>query len=113
MPHPMQPPVKDHRGTIRFKENRIVSALLDAAREGRKIDLNDIACMDFPNEDRVQFAQLIGYSLGGFHELSYVPDSVALAASAEARKQWPDAIGCRDDGCEIHCGVDDDGNSDE
>jgi len=29
---------------------------------------------DFSQEDREQFAQLIGYSLSGFGELSYVSD---------------------------------------
>ena len=73
--HPVQPVVIDDHGVYHFKENAIVSALLDAASKGQKLDLNMIACMDFPSEDRVQLAQLIGYSVSGFGDLSYVADS--------------------------------------
>ena len=66
--HPVQPLIKAKDGVIRFKKNAIVEFLLE--RGG--FDMNDIACMTFPNEDREQFAQLIGYSLSGFSELSYV-----------------------------------------
>ena len=103
MKHPMQPLETDEHGVLRFKQNAIVRYLLDNGG----IDLNRIACLQFSQDDRVQFAQLIGYSLRGFHELNYVPDSVALAASEAARKHgFESACGCRDDGCEIHCGVD-------
>lgn len=37
-------------------------------------DMNDIASKQFSQEDQEQFAQLIGYSLSGFSELSYVSD---------------------------------------
>lgn len=67
MKHPMQPTYEDH-GVARFKSNMIVRHLLD--RGG--FDMNDIAKLSFSKEDRVQFAQLIGYSLGGFDELGYV-----------------------------------------
>jgi hypothetical protein len=101
MAHPMQDFVNDD-GVVRFKRNAIVEYLLDNGG----IDMNKIAMLKFSQEDRVQFAQLIGYSLNGFHELSYVPDSVALKASKKARKQvMSHAGGCRDNGCEIHCGV--------
>ncbi len=36
--------------------------------------MNDIASMEFTRQEREQFAQLIGYSLSGFSELSYVSD---------------------------------------
>jgi hypothetical protein len=38
--------------------------------------MNNLALLPFSNEDRVQFAQLIGYSLNGFGELPYVSDKV-------------------------------------
>ena len=66
--HPIQPLYTDNSGTIRFKENKIVTFLLDAG----PFDLNQLALMNFTQEDREQFAQLIGYSLSGFGELSYV-----------------------------------------
>lgn len=69
--HPMQPLGMDDNDTLRFKGNAIVNTLLDTG----KLDMNDIAGMPFSKEDRVQFAQLIGYSLCGFGELqSYVSD---------------------------------------
>lgn len=74
--HPMQPIVTDQHGVARFKRNAIVEHLL--ANGG--IDLNAIARMDFDQRDREQFAQLIGYSVCGFGDLSYArPDIVAAA----------------------------------
>jgi len=70
MKHPIQPISKDTHGVYRFKSNSIVRFLLD---EG-PFDLNQLAIKDFSQEDREQFAQLIGYSLSGFGELSYVSD---------------------------------------
>lgn len=67
--HPMQPLVMDG-ATIRFKRNKLVEFLLDHGG----IDLNQLAAMQFTDEDRCQFAQLIGYSLSGFGELNYVND---------------------------------------
>lgn len=79
--HPIQPLEKDDHGTVRFKRNAIVRHLLDHGG----IDLNQIAAMNFPREDRVQFAQLIGYSLEGFSELrSYVSDDDYAAAAIMA-----------------------------
>jgi len=63
--HPMQPIDIFSNGIARFKENKIVSYL----SEGRH---NEIAAMDFSDEDRMQFAQLIGYSISGYGDLSYV-----------------------------------------
>ena len=72
--HPIQPIVTDDKGVLRFKENRIVSDLLDFA-SNHGFGLNEIACRDYSREDRQQLAQLIGYSLRGYGELrSYVDD---------------------------------------
>ena len=76
MKHPMQPIYRDETGVTRFKKNHIVRYLLDHGW----IDLNKIAVMSFADEDREQFAQLIGYSVSGFGELSYAsPESIATA----------------------------------
>lgn len=75
--HPIQPLETDKHGTLRFKQNAIVNHLLNNGG----IDLNQLACIDFSQEDREQFAQLIGYSLGGFSELSYVSDVTYATAS--------------------------------
>ena len=73
--HPIQP-LEEVNGFFRFKENKIVKYLL----ENGGIDLNQIACLGFDREDRVQFAQLIGYSLSGWSELSYVSNDDYAAA---------------------------------
>ena len=77
MNHPIQPIEKDDRGVFRFKRNKIVEFL----SEGK---LNDLAVMNFPQEDWEQLAQLIGYSLSGFGDLSYVKRSTYNAAEAMA-----------------------------
>lgn len=74
--HPYQPIDTDSQGTPRFKENAIVRYLLDNG----PFDMNKIAELPFSREDRVQFAQLIGYSLNGFSELNYVNDVDYAAA---------------------------------
>jgi len=77
--HPIQPFVTDEHGTVRFKDNAIIRYLFSHG----KIDLNQIAMMDFTKEDRQQLAQLLGYSLDGYGDLSYVDE----AAWAEACEQ--------------------------
>jgi hypothetical protein len=78
-PQPIQPLVKDQHGVDRFQGNTIVRYLLDNGG----LDLNDLARIPFSNEDRQQFAQLIGYSLSGYGELSYVDDAAYDRASTE------------------------------
>ena len=68
--HPVQPLEKDNDGKLRFKQNKIVRFLKDTSQ----YDLNKLADMPFDKEDWEQFAQLLGYSLDGFGELSYVSD---------------------------------------
>lgn len=77
MSHPMQPLVVDDSGVVRFKANLLVRYLLDAG----PFNLNDLALLHgIPAEDWEQLAQLIGYSVSGFGELSYVdPSTVAKA----------------------------------
>lgn len=68
MRQPIQPIVVDAHGVKRFRANEIVRYLLDNGR----IDLNRLAVLPFSADDREQFAQLIGYSVSGFGDLSYV-----------------------------------------
>jgi hypothetical protein len=68
--HPIQPVVADDQGVLRFKANAIVEHLLEAGRR-YGVDMNSIAAGRFSREDREQFAQLIGYSVSGFGDLSY------------------------------------------
>ncbi|KKW12847.1 MAG: hypothetical protein UY48_C0008G0022 [Candidatus Gottesmanbacteria bacterium GW2011_GWB1_49_7] len=75
MRHPIQPLEKDTHGVLRFKRNEVVCYLLDNG----PFDLNQLAMMVFSQEDREQFAQLIGYSLSGFNDLlPYVSDETKL-----------------------------------
>lgn len=73
MKNPIQPIIKDENGVLRFKKNSIVAFLIDWSTK-RGIGMNELALMGFSNDDRQQFAQLIGYSLSGYSELSYVDD---------------------------------------
>lgn len=79
MKNPIQPLAPDEHGTVRFKANAIVQHLLDSHPT---CDMNVLARMDFTADDRQQFAQLIGYSLSGYSELSsYVDDEAYYAAA--------------------------------
>jgi hypothetical protein len=77
--HPMQPIVFAPDGVIRFKENRIVTHLLDFATP-LGCGMNQLAVLDFTDDERMQFAQLIGYSVSGYGDLRYAsPESVQHA----------------------------------
>lgn len=94
VPHPMQPVVLDPHGVARFKQNAIVRFLVDWARD-RGMSLNELAVMGFSDADFEQLAQLIGYSVSGFGELSYVSAEAVARADALAnailkeKKSWP------------------------
>lgn len=81
--HPMQPIVRCKDNVYRFKENAVVRFLLDWAQP-RGMGLNELAMMDkqFSQEDREQFAQLIGYSVSGFGELGYASKKTVAEADA-------------------------------
>jgi hypothetical protein len=85
MNHPIQPIYTDPSGKARFKQNKIIDFLIEMGSK-KGFGLNEIACMDFPIEDRVQLAQLIGYSVEGFAELSYVTDEDYGAVLAMANE---------------------------
>lgn len=78
MKNPIQPLV-DVQGVTRFKANAIVRHLIDTHPA---CDLNTLAAMDFSDDDRQQFAQLIGYSLSGYCSLSSYVDDAAYYAAA-------------------------------
>lgn len=88
--HPRQPIAFDADGVVRFKENKIVSWMLEMGRAGHKFDLNIIATMchrgQFDFADLVQLDQLIGYSVSGFGDLSYVPPAEVNACDAIAHE---------------------------
>jgi hypothetical protein len=83
MKNPIQPLANDANGTLRFKKNAIVDFLLEWSKK-RGMGLNELAAMDFTQDDREQFWQLIGYSLSGYGELSFVSDDTYKAAATLA-----------------------------
>ena len=89
---PMQP-IEMVGSVTRFRENQVVRHLLDHGG----IDMNALAVLDFSDEDRAQFAQLIGYSVSGFGDLSYADDETVERADMEAARVYraahPDAEG--------------------
>lgn len=85
----VQPIERDENGTIRFRQNKIVRFLLDDGPN----DMNRLSYMPFSNEDRCQFAQLIGYSVSGIGDLPYadpqvveMADTMLAALSDEGKK---------------------------
>lgn len=82
MKHPMQPVEYDDDGVIRFKENKIVRYMLDKG----VVTMNDLAIIPFSKEDREHFAQLIGYSVSGFGDLSYASSELVAKADEAADK---------------------------
>jgi hypothetical protein len=64
---------EDGQTVQRFRPNRIVRDLVDAAREGKKLDLNDLwiraARGAYCKAEMHQLYRLIGYSICGFSEV--------------------------------------------
>lgn len=76
----MQPVEDDGHDVLRFKPNAIVRHLLDHGG----MDLNKLSELGFSASDWEQFSQLLGYSVSGFSELSYVRDETWEAVNAAA-----------------------------
>lgn len=76
MRQPRQPIGLDEDNVVRFKPNAIVRLLLEESKS-RGFGLNEIAgavlTEKVPIEDAVQFWQLLGYSVSGFGDLSFIP----------------------------------------
>lgn len=76
----LQPIITDAYGVKRFRANAIVRYLLDAG----PFNLNDLGLMPFADEDRQQFAQLIGYSISGYGDLPEVSKEACAQADMAA-----------------------------
>jgi len=87
MNHPIQPVYLAEGGVLRFKPNKIVRFLVDKGG----YDLNKLATMDFSAEDWEQLAQLIGYSISGAGDLSYMSDRVWYMAQKRGEKLLKEA----------------------
>lgn len=83
---PIQPIYTDARGVVRFHPNKIVQYLLDNGG----LDLNDLARVDFPDVDREQFHQLIGYSVSAWGGLSATTDETRRAVEIRREMDWCD-----------------------
>lgn len=81
-PHVMQQIIVAKDGVVRFRENKIVRTLLDIG----PLDMNKLAALEFSDDDREQFAQLIGYSTSGFGDLSYASWKTVAAADEITEK---------------------------
>lgn len=86
--HPMQPVIVAKDGIHRFKPNAIVQYMLEEGTRANHFSLNTFATHfpEFSREDHEQLAQLIGYSVSGACDLSYMSDAVCNAALAESNR---------------------------
>ena len=97
---PMQPVEIDEDGKPRFRENRIVRLLLEEGPHNLNSIAEDANARRFTCEEMEQLAQLIGYSVGGFGELSFASDeAVAKADKAAATLMATTRLGT-----DIRCG---------
>ncbi len=78
---PMQPVHYDDNGTLHFVGNTLVRHLLDNGG----LTMNDLCLVKCTVSEREQFAQLIGYSVGGFSDLSYVRDETVAQAEMSSK----------------------------
>lgn len=77
----MQPVVVDSAGVVRFLPNKIIQWLFDTG----KMNLNEIARnQEFHERDHMQIAQLLGYSVSGYGDLSYASEDSVITADALA-----------------------------
>lgn len=104
--HPDQPLFVDPDGVVRFKPNRIVRVMLDLLKE-RGVDLNELHIRCPAHHDRSDVAtegddpdapldagdfsrdweqvnQLMGYSVSGYGDLSYIRRTVVNRCDAAA-----------------------------
>lgn len=95
MRQPRQPIGFGEDGVVRFKENQLVQLLLEESRR-RGFGLNEIAKAVLTEKvsigDAIQFWQLLGYSVSGYGDLSFIPraeidqcDAIADAVFEEAK----------------------------
>ena len=77
----MQPIVDDEDRVPRFHANRIVAYC------AHTVGLNVLAGLGFAEADWVQLAQLLGYSLAGAADLSYMPRTLLARAARQATRR--------------------------
>lgn len=110
IPHPMQPIGLDDEGRPRFKANAVVRWLVDSGR----LSLNDVPDSLFSRDDLAQFWQLLGYSVSGYGELSFIPDDIkdkadeiasdVMEADADLKKFTCSCVGLIHGTCRVSLG---------
>lgn len=85
--HPNQPLVYAKDGCMRFKQNDIVRKLLDFAAD-HGYSINEIYQEFLPShaDDYKQLLQLLGYSIGGYCDISMIPEKQKKRAEKKAEK---------------------------
>jgi hypothetical protein len=83
--HPMQPVWVAPDKVVRFVPNEAVHLLLEHSQK-HGFGLNELMFKDISQEDRMQLAQLLGYSVSGFGDLSYADPDVVAEADAKVRE---------------------------
>ncbi len=72
------PGIHRDAGVVRFWANRIVRDVSDAARDGKRLDLNDIVGRfhngNYSAAEVEQFWALLGYSISGYGSLSFISE---------------------------------------
>lgn len=80
---PMQPVVMDSVGSVRFKENKIISDMLDFC-QSHGFGLNEMAVRGYEKDDTSQLMQLIGYTVSGYGGLSCARAKHTMRADEKA-----------------------------
>lgn len=81
---PIQPIFRDPNGVVRFRGNVLARYLLEHG--DIDVNLDRLASIDAPQEDREQMAQLAGVSLDEFKKLNYVSDETIGRVEAAVKK---------------------------
>lgn len=84
---PLQPTRIDKHETLRFTRNRMVELCLEMG----PVDMNMLAILPFTQTERQQFAQITGYSVSGYGDLSYCDDESYRAAYENHKGKMTDA----------------------
>ena len=94
-PFPDQPVVLDEHGVARFQANRVIGKLMSVAVEaGYSLNglASDRAHGVFTDAECAQLMQLVGYSVSGFGDLSYVNYDDLVRADAAVEELLKDPV---------------------
>ena len=82
----MQPIAPDSHGVARFRENDVIRWLVDV----KGVNLNEVSRVaqteEFDRYDVAQFWQMLGYSVSGYGDISFIPKSVVEKADSKVEE---------------------------